>query len=107
MSLAAVVADDLVDLDDDVLGNLGLYRSAIDHLCEGYALVIILCDRYLAEHFIFASNYDADEITRYIGFPCGIFLQSNDVSRLDNWFKLDKTEHVPPLKTVKSVQFWS
>ena len=21
--------------------------------------------------------------------------------------KLDKTEHVPPLKTVKSVQFWS
>jgi hypothetical protein len=47
--LAAVVADDLVDLYDDVLRDFGLYRIAIDHLCEGYALVIILCDRYLAE----------------------------------------------------------
>ena len=32
--LATVVADDLVDLDDDVLGDAGLYGSAIDHLCE-------------------------------------------------------------------------
>ena len=33
-SLAAVVADDLVDLYDDVLGDAGLYGIAIDHLCE-------------------------------------------------------------------------
>ena len=32
--LAAVVANDLVDLDDDVLGDAGLYGSAIDHLGE-------------------------------------------------------------------------
>ena len=39
-SLAAVVADDLVDLDDDVLGDAGLYGSAIDHLCEVDALLV-------------------------------------------------------------------
>ena len=50
-SLAAVVADDLVDLDDDVLGDAGLYRSAIDHLCEVDALLVWLSDRYLAEYF--------------------------------------------------------
>ena len=33
-SLAAVVADDLVDLYDDVLGDAGFYGSAIDHLGE-------------------------------------------------------------------------
>ena len=33
-SLAAVVADDLVDFYDDVLGDAGLYGSAIDHLGE-------------------------------------------------------------------------
>ena len=63
-SLAAVVADDFVDLDDDVFGDAGLYRSAINHLCEVDALLVRLSDRYLAEYFIFASNYDADEITR-------------------------------------------
>lgn len=41
-SLAAVVADDLVDLYDDVLGDFGLHRIAIDYLSEGYALFIIL-----------------------------------------------------------------
>ena len=39
--LAAVVADDLVDLYDDVLGNAGLFGSAIDHLCEVDALQFI------------------------------------------------------------------
>ena len=38
--MLTVVADDLVDLDDDVLGNAGLYRSAIDHLCEVDALLV-------------------------------------------------------------------
>ena len=39
-SLAAVVADDFVDLDDDVFGDAGLYRSAIDYLCEVDALLV-------------------------------------------------------------------
>ena len=43
-SLAAVVADDLVDLDDDVFGNLGVNGLAIDHLGESNTLVIILRD---------------------------------------------------------------
>ena len=38
--MLTVVADDLVDLYDDVLGNAGLYRSAIDHLCEVDALLV-------------------------------------------------------------------
>ena len=42
--LAAVVANDLVDLDDDVLGNLGVNGLAIDHLGEGDALVVVLSD---------------------------------------------------------------
>ena len=63
-SLAAVVADNLVDLYDDVLGDAGLYGSAIDHLCEVDALLVWLCDRHLAENFIFAGNNNADEITR-------------------------------------------
>lgn len=33
-SLAAVVADDLIDLEDDFFGNLGLYGIAIDHLTQ-------------------------------------------------------------------------
>ena len=40
--LAAVVADDLVDLNDDVLGNLGLYGIAVDYLDERNALFVIL-----------------------------------------------------------------
>ena len=43
-SLAAVVADNLVDLYDDILGNLGINGLAIDHLGEGDALVIVLSD---------------------------------------------------------------
>ena len=50
-SLAAVVADDLVDLYDDVLGDAGLFGSAIDHLREVDALLVWLSDRYLAEYF--------------------------------------------------------
>ena len=65
-SLAAVVADDLVNLDDDVLGNLGIYGITIDHLNKSYALFIILCRGYLAEYFeIFGYNY-TDEITGYV-----------------------------------------
>ena len=62
--LAAVVADDLVDLYDDVLGDAGLYGSAINHLREVDALLVWLSDRYLTENFIFAGNNNADEITR-------------------------------------------
>ena len=62
-SLAAVVADDLVDLYDDVLGDAGLDGSAIDHLCEVDALLVWLSNRYLAEDFILAGNNNADEIT--------------------------------------------
>ena len=38
--MLTVVADDFVDLYDDVLGNAGLYGSAIDHLCEVDALLV-------------------------------------------------------------------
>ena len=69
-SLAAVVADDLVDLDDDVLGDAGIYGSAIDHLCEVDALLVRLSDRHLTEYFILVGNYDADEITGNVCFPC-------------------------------------
>ena len=43
-SLAAVVADNLVNLDDDIFWNLGVNGLAIDHLGEGDALVIVLSD---------------------------------------------------------------
>ena len=57
-SLTAVVADDFVDLYDDVLGDAGLYGIAIDHLSEVDALFVILFRRYLAENFkIFGYNY--------------------------------------------------
>ena len=49
--MAAVVADDLVDLDDDVFGDAELYGSAINHLREVDALLVWLSDRYLAEYF--------------------------------------------------------
>lgn len=52
----AVVADDLVDIYDDVLGDAGLYGSAIDHLSEVDALLVWLSDRHLAEYFIFTGN---------------------------------------------------
>ena len=68
-SLAAVVADNLVDLDDDILGNLGINGLAIDHLCESNTLVIILRDRNLAEHLILVGNDHANNITRYVRFP--------------------------------------
>ena len=85
--LAAVVADDLVDLDDDVFGNLGLYRIAIDHLDESDALFVTLCRGYLAEYFeLLGYNY-TDEITWNVLFPCSISLQSDDVSRHDDWSK--------------------
>ena len=86
-SLAAVVANDLVDFDDDVLGDAGLYRSAIDHLCEVDALLVWLSDRHLTEYFIFAGNDDADEITRNVCFPCCEFLQCDDITWHDDWCK--------------------
>ncbi len=67
--LAAVVADDLVDLYYDVFGNLGVNGFAIDHLGEGNALVVVLCNRYLAEHLILVGNDYANDIARYIRFP--------------------------------------
>lgn len=83
--LAAVVANDLVNLYDDFLGDLGLYRIAIDHLDESDALFVILFRRYFTKYFeIFGYNY-ANEITRYVRFPCGIFLQGYNVCRHDDW----------------------
>ena len=79
LSLTAVVAYDLVDLYDDVFGDAGLYGSAIDHLGEVDALLVWLSDRYLTEYFILAGNYDADEITRNVRFPCGEFLQCDEI----------------------------
>ena len=67
--MAAVVADDLVDLDDDIFGNLGLYGIAIDHLDESDALFVILFRRYFAENFeLFGYNY-TDEITWNVLLP--------------------------------------
>ena len=54
------VADDLIDLDNDVLGDPGFHRPAIHHLDKGDALVIGLRDRYLAEYLEFVGNDDAD-----------------------------------------------
>ena len=85
--LAAVVADNFVDLDNDVLGNLGLYGIAIDHLDERDALFVTLCEGYFAEYFeLFGYNY-TDEITRNILFPRSIFLQCDDVGWHDDWRK--------------------
>ena len=39
-SIAVQVADDGVDLNDDVLGNLGLYGLSFDHLYEGNVLLL-------------------------------------------------------------------
>ena len=41
-SLAAVVADDLVNFYDDVFGNFGLYGGAVNHLDECDAFFVIL-----------------------------------------------------------------
>ena len=38
----AKVADDMIDFNNDVLGNPGFHRSAIDHLCEVDALLVWL-----------------------------------------------------------------
>ena len=38
------VADNVIDFENDVLGDLGLHGLAIDHLDEGDALVIGLRD---------------------------------------------------------------
>ena len=42
--LAAVVADNLIDFEDEVLGDAGLYGLTIDHLCEADVLRVGLCD---------------------------------------------------------------
>ena len=85
--MAAVVAYDLVDFENDVFGDFGFYRVAIDHLNESDALFVTLCRRDLAEYFeLFGYNY-TDEITGNILFPRSIFLQSDDVSRHDDWRK--------------------
>ena len=86
-SLAAVVADNLVDLDDNVLGDLGLYRIAINHLDECDALLVWLSDRHLAEDFILAGNYDTDEITGNVRFPRCEFFQCDDITWHDEWRK--------------------
>ena len=69
---------------DDVFGNLGLYRIAIDNLDECDALFVILYRGYFAEYFEFFGYNYTDEITRNVLFPRGIFLQSDDVCRHDD-----------------------
>ena len=59
-SVEAEMADDMIYLDDDVLGDLGLYRFAIDHLDKGDALVIGLRDGHLAEYLKLGGDDDAD-----------------------------------------------
>ena len=49
-SIAVQVADDGVDLNDDVLGNLGLYGLSFNHLYESDVLLVSLCGRALALH---------------------------------------------------------
>ncbi len=67
--MATVVAYNFVDLNDDILWDAGFYGIAIDYLGKVDALFVGLSDRHLAENFIFASNYNADEITGNIFFP--------------------------------------
>ena len=47
-SIAVQVADDGVDLNDDVFGDLALYGFSFDHLYEGNVLLVSLCGRDLA-----------------------------------------------------------
>ena len=58
-SVEAKVADDMIYLDNDVFGDLGFHRLAIDHLDEGDALVIGLRDGYLAEYLELVGNDNA------------------------------------------------
>ena len=53
------VADNVIDFENDVLGDLGLHRLAIDHLYEADALVIGLRDGYLAEYLELVGDNDA------------------------------------------------
>ena len=82
--LAAVVANDLVNLYDDVLGDLGLYRIAIDHLDESDALFVILYRGYFEEYFEFFGYNYTDEVTGNICFPCAEFFQGNEITRHDD-----------------------
>ena len=86
-SLAAVVAYDFVDFYDDVLGDAGLYGSAIDHLCEVDALLVRLSDRHFTKDFILAGNDNTDEITGNVRFPRCEFLQCDDITWHDDWCK--------------------
>ena len=69
MSIAVQVADDGVDLNDDVLGNLGLYGLSFYHLCEGNVLLVSLCGRDLAEHLEIARHNDTGDVTGNILLP--------------------------------------
>ena len=48
--IAVQVAVEGVDLNNDVLGNLGLYGLSFDHLDKGNVLLVSLCGRDLALH---------------------------------------------------------
>ena len=60
------VADDGVDLNDNVLGTLGLYGLSFNHLFESDVLLVSLCGRDLAEHLEIARHNDARDVTGYI-----------------------------------------
>ena len=77
------VADDGVDLNDDVLGNLGLYGLSFYHLYEGNVLLVSLCGRDLAKHLEVACYNDTWNVTGYIVLPRGEFFQGYKVSQHD------------------------
>lgn len=82
------VADHLVDLDDDVLGDFGLHGFAIYHLDKGDALVIGLCDRYCwLEGFVIFCIYYLEVKTFLFIFANGtgvkVFIISSSVQSIN------------------------
>ena len=67
--LAAVGADDFVELEDEVFGDGGLDGVAIDELGEGDGGRVGLGDGDLAEDFVLGGDNDADEIAGDVVTP--------------------------------------
>ena len=64
--------------------------------------------------YIMFRKLQAENIIAYLkaslqklGDPFRVDIFNHTIRRFSLCSNLDKTEHVPPLKTVKSVQFWS
>ena len=67
--MAAVGADDFVELEDEVFGDGGLDGVAIDELGEGDGGRVGLGDGDLAEDFVLGGDNDADEIAGDVVTP--------------------------------------